>query len=423
MGLRQTVEDHSLQSTRSKDLGSILFLAFISVASERVMAILVTLAANTRGASNSWIGILTGTPSLTLVLAMIPCTWYVAAWRRRTVLAIGTGLQGAAVLGQGIVTNLSWMLLPQVVLGLGLAIFLPAYLSYFASLVVGDTANEMHGRRAAVNGAALMVAPVGGTFLAQHLGYRGGFLLVGSLTLLSAVVPLFLMGPAARPSVLRRTLSDFGRNLHNARAMFRRPAFQIMLVLNATSATLFGQVGGPFLTLYIRSLGFGEVAVGSFLSLQALSDTTLRFMFGRIASRIRPIYLLALSIMGGGALYLLVPVISKALFLGVLLLMIGVVASPRNPAGIGITSELFSTEERDLGMALLLMVSSVVTWLFAPALGALGDVAGLPAIFIVGGCLAMGLTGTLTLVGRGAALRNDASSEMMEFWHGNAKRG
>jgi DHA1 family multidrug resistance protein-like MFS transporter len=390
----------------SKDLGSILFLAFISVASQRAMAILVPLAANTRGASNSWIGILTGTPSLTLVLAMIPCTWYVAAWRRRTVLAIGTGLQGAAVLGQGMVTNLSWMLLPQVVLGLGLAIFLPAYLSYFASLVVGDMANEMHGRRAAVHGAALLVAPVGGTFLAQHLGYRSGFLLVGSLTLLSAVVPLFLMGPTARSSVLRRTLSDFGRNLHDARTMFRRPTFQIMLVLNATSATLFGQVGGPFLALYIRSLGFGEAAVGSFFSLQALSDTTLRFMFGRI-----------------GALYLLVPVISKALFLGVLLLMLGVIASPRNPASIGITSDLFSNEERDLGMALLLMVSSLAAWLLAPALGALGDIAGLPAIFIVGGCLAVGLTGTLTLVGRGAALRNDASSEMMEFWYGNAERG
>jgi MFS family permease len=301
---------------------------------------------------------------------------------------------------------------------LGVALFFPAYLSYFAALVADKIANEMQGRRAAVTGLAFLIAPIIATYLAEKLGFRGAFFTMGILVTFTVIIPLFFMSPASRPSPARWRGHDLVRTCRQAGIFLRRPGFLMVVVVNAIAAMLFGQVGGPFLALYIRGLGFSETAVGGFIGLRSAGDTVLRLAFGRVSKRILPAYLLAFSVISGGFLFLWVPAISAPLLLGGLLLVIGIVHAPRNPAVIGIASEQFSDEERDLGMALLFTVGNVVIALASPALGALGDAAGLYLIFLVGGCLAIGVTLTLTIVGRRVALRENAPRTMVELWYG-----
>ena len=114
-------------TTKSKDLGLLLVLVFVACFCEFSIYVLVPLAANARGSSNTWIGVLVGAPQLMLVLTLIPGTHWAAGWRRWTVLALGTGLQGAGALGHAVCSNPYAWLLPQLLLGLGLALRWPAY--------------------------------------------------------------------------------------------------------------------------------------------------------------------------------------------------------------------------------------------------------------------------------------------------------
>jgi MFS family permease len=418
MIVRWAVQKRNSQGPVGRDLLSLLFLAFSTLACELAIMVLVPLAANARGASNFWVGVLSGTQLLILVLVLIPGTWFAAPWKRRTVLALGTGLQGAAALGHALIVNPHLMILPQILLGLGLAIFWPAYLSYFAAVVAGEAANSMQGRRAGVHGLAFITIPLGSTYLAQQVGYRGAFLVIGSLTVMSSIIPLFLMSPTSRPSGLRRCWPDLVNTCYQTIALLKRPAFLLVLGMGAIAMTLMFHIGGPFLTLFIRHLGFAEATVGAFISLRAVSDTAFRFMFGRVAKIIRPIYLLAAAVVSASLLYLLVPLVSTPLVLAGLLLLIGAVSSPYNPALVGIVSEQFSSEERDLGIAIWITINSVVGWVASPALGALGDVAGLGAIFLVGGCVTLGVTLGLAAIGWRLARSDSPSVGMRELWLG-----
>lgn len=405
------------RTTTSKDLVLLLVLVFIAGLCEFSIYVLVPLAAASRGASNTWVGVLVGAPQLMMVLTLIPATFWAASWRRRTVLALGAGLQGAGALGLAVIWDPYGMLLPQLLLGLGLALFWPAYLSYFGSIVRGDAANEWQGRRAAVEGVALLVAPVGATILAQTLGYQTAFATIGGITVVVALAPLLLMSPATRPENRQAARPSLASTCRQAGRMLKRPVVLMIFGLVSIGAVLIWRVGGPFLTLYLSSLGFGQVAVGLLLSLQAFSRITFQTGFGRLARRVRPVYLLALSILLTALTYMFLPAFTLPVLLAGILLVSGAFSASYNPAMVGLVSDQFSDEERDLGMALWITILSMTVWLASPALGALSDAVGLAALFPIVSFLVIVATVALVAYGRRIARWESAPGELVELWN------
>ena len=167
----------------------LLLLVFGALASEQTIGVLMPLAADAQGTSYAWIGMLSGTLRLVLVLLLIPGTWLVASWGRRSAIVVGVGLQGAAALTYAIIPDVRWMLLPQIMLGVGLALFWPAYLSYFAEVVVGAE-TQMQMRRSLTQGVALLISPLIGPYLAGRFGYGAGFAVIGAMTVTVALFGL-----------------------------------------------------------------------------------------------------------------------------------------------------------------------------------------------------------------------------------------
>ncbi len=332
-------------------------------------------------------------------------------------MALGAGLQGAGALGHAAISNPYAMLLPQLLLGLGLALLWPAYLSYFGSIVRGDAANEWQGRRAALEGVALLVAPVGATFLAQMMGYQLAFAIIGAITVAVALTPLLFMSPATRPENHQAAKTSLSSTFRQAGSMLKRPALLMIFGLISIGAVLVMLVGGPFLTLYLSSLGYGQVAVGLLLSLQSLSKITFQTGYGRITQRIRPIYLLALSILLTALTYMFLPAFTLPVLLAGILLVGGAFSASYNPAMVGLVSEQFSDGERDLGMALWITVLSVTVWLASPALGALSDAVGLAALFPIASFLVILATIALVGYGRWIAQRENAPGQLVELWN------
>jgi predicted MFS family arabinose efflux permease len=238
------VNPRQLRRTKSRDLILLLLLVFTAGLCEYSLGVLVPLAADARGGSNTWIGVLVGASQLMLVLTMIPGTHWVASWKRRTVLALCVGLQGAGALGLAAITNPTGMLLSQLLLGL--ALFWSAYLSYFGSIVQGDVANEWQGRHAAVEGVALLAAPVCATILAQVLGYGTAFATIGFITVTVAMVPLLFVIPATRPVNRWATNTGLADTARQAGRMLKCPALLMVFGLITIGTVLAIRMGGPF---------------------------------------------------------------------------------------------------------------------------------------------------------------------------------
>ena len=393
----------------------LLLLVFGSLAAEKTIAVLMPLAADARGASYAWVGVLSGASQFILVLLLIPGTWLVALWGRRTAVVLGIGLQGIATLAFAAVGDIYWMLLPQAVLGVGLSLFWPAYLSYFAEVAAG-AAHRMQMRRSLAQGAALLVSPVIATYLAGRFGYGAGFGVIGAITTAIALVGLRLTGPNDRPAGTRQSPTALLQTYRSAGALLRRPAFALVVAVTTIGSLLIYLVAGSFLTLHLQQLGFTSLMIGMLISLRSLSDVALRTMFTRLAARMPPFYLVAFSAGGVAVINLLFPLVALPAAVVVLMVLLGMFASQYDPATVTVLSNLLRTDERDVGIAVWVTINALAAWVFAPLLGGLGDIVGLPTVFMLCACIGLAAIAALVSWGRLAAERLDAPDELVEMY-------
>ena len=412
---QQTQAAHPFSPADAREIWLLLLLVFGGLASESAINVLMPLAADADGASYAWIGVLSGASRLVLVLLLIPGTWLVALWGRRIAVVIGVGLQGAAALAYAIVPDVHWMLLPQIMLGMGLSLFWPAYLSYFAE-VTAAAMHRMQTRRSLSQGVALLLTPVLGTYLAGRFGYGAGFAVIGAMTVAIALVGLRLSSPAGRPIGPARSPVALLGTYRAAGALFRRRAFLLVVGLSIVGSLLIYLVSSAFLTLHLRRLGYASLTIGTLISLRSLSDVALRAAFIRLATRFRPLYLMAFAAGGVAAVYLLVPFVTLPAAIVALMVLLGMLGSQYDPAAVTVLSNLLRSGERDVGVAVWTTINSLAAWALAPLLGGFADAAGLPAAFLACGCLGLLAVGALLLWGRSAVRRPEAPAELVEMY-------
>jgi MFS family permease len=409
----------SISRADASEIVLLLLLVFGGLSSEQAIGVLMPLAANAAGASYAWIGVLSGAVRLVLVLLLIPGTWLVASMGRRLAVVVGAGLEGAAALMYAVIPDVRWMLLPQIVLGVGLSLFWPAYLSYFAEVAAG-AAIRMQARRSVVQGVALLVSPLIGTYLAGRFGYGAGFAVIGCMTVAAAVAGLRLSGPAGRPSGTPGNPAALLGTYRAAGTLFRRKSFALIVGLSILGSLLIYLVNGAFLTLHLRELGFASLTIGMLISLRSLSDVALRAAFSKLAIRFRPLFLVAFAAGAVALVDLFLPAFVAPAAVVVLMVLLGVLGSQYDPATTTVLSNLLRSNQRDVGIAVWVTINSLVAWAVAPLLGSLGDAAGLPAVFVVSACIGLVAVIALMAWGRRAAGKRDAADELIEmYWRGD----
>jgi MFS family permease len=406
----------SLAKADARELTLLLLMVFGGLSSEQAIGVLMPLAANAGGANYAWVGVLSGTVRLVLVLLLIPGTWLVASWGRRSAVVAGVALQGSAALLYAVITDVRLMLLPQIMLGVGLSLFWPAYLSYFAEVAAG-AAIQMQMRRSIVQGVALLVSPLIGTYLAGRLSYSAGFAVVGAMTVSVSIVGLRLKGVAGQPGAAPASPRALWGTYRSAGALFRRPSYLLILSLSVVASLLIYLVNSTFLTLHLKELGFASFTIGVLISLRSMSDVALRTAFSRLAVRFRPIYLMAFAGLGVALVDLVLPAFTALAGVLAVMIVLGILASQYDPSSVTVLSNLFHSHERDVGVAVWVTINSLAAWAVAPLLGGLADSRGLSMVFILSAVVGMVAITALMLFGRRAAGRRDAPDELMEmFW-------
>ena len=137
----------------------LLLLVFGALASEQTIGVLMPLAADAQGTSYAWIGMLSGTLRLVLVLLLIPGLRLSRRGGGAARLLWAWDWKATAALTYAIIPMCAGCCCRKSCSGWP-PLFWPAYLSYFAEVVVGAE-TQMQMRRSLTQGVALLDQPAG----------------------------------------------------------------------------------------------------------------------------------------------------------------------------------------------------------------------------------------------------------------------
>lgn len=222
--------------------------------------------------------------------------------------------------GLAFIPNVAWLLILRVLNGI-FAGYVPNSTALIASQAPQKQSGYALGTLATgVTGGTLLGPLIGGA-LAQWLGMRNVFLLVGTILLISTLMTIFFVKEDFEP-------------VHRSEAMSTKKVFskvqgiQIMIGLFVTSMIIqiSAQSVSPILSLYIRHLGQTEnlmFVAGIIVSAMGFSSMLSSSTLGKIGDRIGNHRLLLLALFYSFTMYFLCALAKTPLQLGILRFLYG----------------------------------------------------------------------------------------------------
>lgn len=222
--------------------------------------------------------------------------------------------------GLAFIPNVAWLLILRILNGI-FAGYVPNSTALIASQAPQKQSGYALGTLATgVTGGTLLGPLIGGA-LAQWLGMRNVFLLVGTILLISTLMTIFFIKEDFEP-------------VHRSEAMSTKEVFskvqgiQIMIGLFVTSMIIqiSAQSVSPILSLYIRHLGQTEnlmFVAGIIVSAMGFSSMLSSSTLGKIGDRIGNHRLLLLALFYSFTMYFLCALAKTPLQLGILRFLYG----------------------------------------------------------------------------------------------------
>ena len=253
----------------------------------QILVILQEPIKNELGLSDAQLGILTGFSfALIYVCAGIPIAWLADRSNRRNIVAASLALWSAMTALSGLVSNYSQLILARLGVGLGEAGGSPPAHSIISDYFPPAQRGTALSFYSAGIYLGVLFGFAGGGYIAETLGWRTAFFIVGIPGVLFAAVVLLLvreprrgrwdMAKADRPVTITETLSVLRR---------LRSFWWIALGCAMTSFVAYGN-GNFFPSYLIRNHGFSVADVGFALGLvSGIAGAIGTFMGGFIADR------------------------------------------------------------------------------------------------------------------------------------------
>jgi MFS family permease len=156
--------------------------------------------------------------------------------------------------------------------GFAVAAFVPSSMASAVDLAPEGKVGEALGWRAMMTGIGFTIGPSLGGFLSEIFGYVVTFGITSVLLL--TVIPLVFFGGE------KRRQSTVGTSV---KGLKERNFLIALLTMIIYAMAWMGLL--TFLSAYLKLLGYGDLEIGLFVSIQALSSLALRVLAGRASDR------------------------------------------------------------------------------------------------------------------------------------------
>lgn len=255
----------------------------------QILAILLPSIRTEFGVSDTILGFLTGTAfALFYVTLGIPIARLADRTNRRNLIAWAVAIWSGMTALSGLVTNIWQLTLARIGVGVGEAGFSPPAHSMISDYYPPEQRSTAMGFFTLGISAGIMFAYIAGGWVAQNIGWREAFFIVGIPGLLLAVLVRFTIIEPDRGASEKRV--DSGRQpsmLEVFRFLLSRKSFVNLGVGAGLSAFVGYSVINFFPSFVIRSYGMGLANLGFWLGIiVGLAGGLGFFMGGYLADRL-----------------------------------------------------------------------------------------------------------------------------------------
>jgi len=233
----------------------------------QILAILLPQIRDEFGTSDAYLGFLSGTAfALFYVTLGIPIAQYADRCNRRNLIAAAVALWSAMTALSGLAANVWQLTAARIGVGVGEAGCSPPAHSMISDYFPPEKRSTAMGFYTLGISAGIMVAYLAGGWVAQNIGWRAAFFIVGIPGLiLSAIVRFTIREPRRGASESREIGARRPRLTEVLRFLASRRSF-IHMAIAAGLSSLVGYSVISFLpTFMVRSFGMGEAEIGLWL--------------------------------------------------------------------------------------------------------------------------------------------------------------
>jgi MFS family permease len=223
------------------------------------------------GASPSMIGVAVSSISVTAI-ALRPFFGLLSdKWIRSSLMILGAVLASISYALLFLSENIYTIMVARLIEGAAVASFIPSSIASAVDSAPEGRVGEMLGWRSLMVGIGFTVGPGIGGILSQFFSYRVTFI-IASLLLLT-IIPLIKTSENNRKSFGGIYVGGLGNK-------YFLTAFLSLIVYAVSWMGLI-----TFLSAYLKLLGYGDIEIGFFVSLQALSSLMLRIIAGKLSDK------------------------------------------------------------------------------------------------------------------------------------------
>ncbi|MDH7556815.1 MAG: MFS transporter [Candidatus Methanosuratincola sp.] len=249
------------------NLATMLFFTLI-----QVVVPLIPRYALTVSASPFLIGLAVSAISITAIFLRPVSGFLSDSWARSKLMVLGLAFGSAAYLVLFLSTDIYQIMLGRLLEGAGVALFVPSSMASAVDQAPEGKIGETLGWRSLMIGLGFTVGPALGGLLAEAFGYTTTFGITSVLILF--LLPLVLY---REPRMVKGSLSVSIKGLLEKHFVV---AFVSLVVYAVAWMGLL-----TFLSAYLKIIGYGDLQIGLFVSIQAISSLALRILAGRAADR------------------------------------------------------------------------------------------------------------------------------------------
>jgi len=317
-----------------------------------------------------WIlGLLAGTAfALFYITLSVPIARLADRVNRRNLIALAVAVWSAMTALSGLVTSFWQLTLARIGVGVGEAGCSPPAHSMIADLYPPEKRSTAMGVYTLGISAGIMLAYLAGGWVAQNIGWREAFLIVGVPGLLLALIVRFTMREPERGASEKRT--DSGQQpelMVVARFLLCRRSFVYMALAAGLSSFVGYSIINFMPSFLVRSFDMGLANLGLYLGLiYGIAGGAGFFMGGYIADRIgsrgyqKALTFIALAVLASALLYVAVFLSSSASWCLALYVLPSFTANLYLAPVLSQTQSLVSLRMRAVASSLMLLIINVI---------------------------------------------------------------
>lgn len=349
------------------------------------------LFAKSLGVSAAAVGLTLSAFAVARMFLNIPSGLVADRWGRRILLVGGPLITGVGSVLSGTANSLELLLLWRFVAGVGSAMYMTG-----AIIVVTDIATDSNrGRLLAVNQGALLagvtLGPAVGGVVAEFLGLRAPFYVVG-VAALAAGVWNWVRVPETRPQTVAAPVAVRDTRPRSARwtaaiALFL--TFNFLIISMVNFAVFFARSGRQtVLPLYAdQQIGLSEGVIGLVFAMMAFANLLFIAPAGmavdRFGVKITIVPSALLSLVG----FSLIAASHSATTFTLSALVLGVGSGMLGPAPAAYAAQVSPADRRGAAMGLFRSVGDAGFVIAPPLVGYLADHAGFGTAIIINGAM------------------------------------